>query len=236
MENYNETHISTLRNAYREYSELCGDALGFVIPKLESAKRAVEKTFGRNLICSIDSRIKTFESTIEKCKRRGYDISIESIKQNVLDVGGIRIVTPFRDDIFKVVDIIHHIPGINITKEKDYVTNPKANGYSSYHLQCLVEVYLPFSGGTQLVPIEIQIRDKAMDLWATVEHIIYYKNDEDNYETEESEFAQAAEILRRFDGFAIKHRDARFNKKHADDGNGPAVSDTILASPKNPAF
>ncbi len=219
MENY-ETNLSSLEDAYKEYTELCRDAIDFVLPKLRSAKRAFEKNSRRNLICSIDSRIKTFESTIEKCKRRGYDISIDSIKQNVLDVGGIRIVTPFRDDIFKVVDILHHIPGINVSKEKDYVTTPKDNGYSSYHMQCLVEVYSPDSGGTRLVPVEIQIRDKGMDLWATVEHIIYYKNAV-SHDKVGIKFKHIAEVLRQFDDLAIELRDLTKTDEpiKADDGS-----------------
>lgn len=204
MENY-EKNLSSLEDAYEEYAELCEDAIDFILPKLRSAKRAFEKNSRRNLICSIDSRIKTLDSTLEKCNRRNYGTSIEDIKQHVLDVGGIRIVTPFRDDVFKVVDILHHIPGINVSNEKNYVTNPKENGYSSYHIQCLVEVYSPLSGGTKLVPVEIQIRDKAMDLWATVEHIVYYKkNDSDEIG---AKFKIIAEVLRQFDDLAIELRD-----------------------------
>ena len=143
---------------------------------------------------------------MEKCKRRGYDTTIESIKANVLDVAGIRIITPFQDDIADVVEILHHVPGFNVEYEKDYVTTPKANGYRSYHMRIRVETYDPITGGTKLVPIEIQVRDKAMDLWATVEHIVKYKNDDPSPEVDER-FKHIADILIKFDEMAIKLRD-----------------------------
>ena len=176
-----------------------------------NVQRALENHEGRSPFDTVENRVKTFESTIEKCERKGYELSIDSIRENITDIAGIRILTPFRDDIYEVVEIPRHIPGINIYSEKDYVEKPKENGYSSYHIHARIEIYTPTdnkTGTTKFVPLEIQIRDKAMDLWATVEHIVKYKNNKCNTSDPKisQQFKQMADILRDFDEHAIKLR------------------------------
>lgn len=201
--------VSVLESQYEEYTVDCEAALSVTLAKIQNVKKVMKRSKTRDPFNSITQRIKTFKSVTEKCIRKGYELTIESIKANVLDVAGIRIITPFEDDINDVVEILHHIPGFNVEYEKDYVAAPKANGYRSYHMRIRVETYDPISGGTKLVPIEIQVRDKAMDLWATVEHIVKYKNDHPSPEVGE-QFKHIANILIQFDQMAIKLRD--FNK------------------------
>ena len=197
---------SVLKDEFKEYVAECEAALRITVAKIVNMREIIKMSNKRNPFNSIDDRIKTYDSVIEKCKRRNYPLSIESIKKNILDVAGIRIITPFKDDIYDVVEIFHHIPGFNIQAEKDYVKNPKKNGYSSYHMCMLVEIYSPVSGGSKLIPVEIQIRDKAMDLWATIEHIIGYKNSNPSPEAG-NQFKRIADILIRFDELAIELRD-----------------------------
>lgn len=169
-------------------------ALRTIMAKIENVSEFAKLYAEHNPFSAISSRIKTEESAIEKCERRGYN----SIRQ-LGDIAGVRITTPFRADIYDVVEILRHVPGINITSEKDYVETPKANGYSSYHLGVQVEIYSSLTGGTKLVPVEIQIRSKIMDAWATAEHIIKYKNQDPPAEAE-AEFKRAAEILNELEG------------------------------------
>jgi len=133
-------------------------------------------------------------------------MDIEHIRRNIQDIAGIRIVTLFRDDIYRVVEILHHIPGFNIDEEKDYVEHPKPNGYSSYHMNIRVEIYSPATGGSKLIPIEIQIRDKGMDYWASLEHVIKYKNDDPSPEVE-GLFKEVADIITRLSEKAIELRE-----------------------------
>ena len=190
-----------VKRAYEDYAAECESGGNITVTRIENVKRSLVKSEGRKVIESIKSREKTFDKVVEKCIRKGYanteeDINMDIIKKKVQDVYGIRIITTYEDDIYKVVKILHQIPGINIDPddEVDYVNNPKANGYSSYHLIARVEVYSHANGGSKLVPIEIQIRDLGMDYWAAVEHEIKYKNSCPPPEAE-AKFKQIAELL-----------------------------------------
>ncbi len=181
-------------------------ALNIALAKLENAAKSCEQNnSGYNLFSAIQHRIKSFDSIVEKCTRRGYELSLDSICKNILDIAGIRIITPFRDDVYSVVNILRHIPGIFILEEKDYVTSPKENGYTSYHLQAQLEVF-KIGNGTKLVPVEIQVRDKAMDLWATTEHIVKYKNSVASPDAAKH-YKRIAELLTKVDELAIELRD-----------------------------
>ncbi|MBQ3465254.1 GTP pyrophosphokinase family protein [Candidatus Saccharibacteria bacterium] len=203
IEPYN---LPVLEEAYKEYAMECEAALRLTMARILNLQEAFNKISDRSPFDSVNSRIKEFSSVIEKCKRRGYEIDIESIKENVRDVAGIRIITPFRDDIYTVAESIEHIPGINIVRKKDYVKEPKPNGYSSLHLHVQIEIYSPIQGGSKLIPIEIQIRDKSMDLWATIDHIINYRNNCPPPDAEEK-FLKMSRILTDFANTAIELRD-----------------------------
>ena len=203
---YREEDI-ILEEAFDSYAEECEDALNIALARIISAQRAIERASGDSPVDFIDSRVKTFESTREKCTRKSYDMTIDSIKKNVRDIAGIRIMTVFRDEIYAVVKMLHHIPGINVEDEKDYVKNPKPNGYSSYHMHVLIETWNPVVNGTKLIPIEIQIRSKSMDYWASAEHKLKYKNDEADPRVTEL-FKSLTDSLAKSDEIAIQLRDA----------------------------
>lgn len=198
--------LAELEKAYSEYVTDCESALRLTLARILNLQEAFSRLQDRNPLNSVTSRIKEFNSVIEKCKRKGYDISIDSIKENIRDIAGIRIITVFRDDVYEVAKQIKRVPGINIVTEKDYIKNPKSNGYSSLHLQVQIEIYSPIQGTSKLIPLEIQIRDKSMDLWASVEHIVKYKNDDPMPGVEER-FQKMARILKEFADTAIELRD-----------------------------
>ena len=106
--------------------------------------------YNYNPIEHIESRIKTPESIIRKCKKRGYPITYKSIVENINDIAGIRIICSFIPDIYKIIEMFENSKDITIIKKKDYIKNPKENGYSSF-------------------------RTIAMDFWASLEHKIKYK-------------------------------------------------------------
>lgn len=116
-------------------------------------------------------RVKTVASIKEKMTRRV--ISPEVIETDMQDIAGIRIVTQFVDDIYKVVDLIHRREDMTVIEERDYIKNAKPSGYRSYHMVISYTVYLP-TGPKKLIA-EIQIRTLAMNFWATVEHTLNYK-------------------------------------------------------------
>ncbi|ROV57940.1 GTP pyrophosphokinase family protein, partial [Limosilactobacillus reuteri] len=116
-------------------------------------------------------RVKTVDSIKEKMARRV--ISSDVIEIDMQDIAGIRIVTQFVDDIYKVVDLIHARDDMEVVEERDYIQNAKPSGYRSYHMVISYTVYLP-EGPKKLIA-EIQIRTMAMNFWATVEHTLNYK-------------------------------------------------------------
>ena len=128
-----------------------------------------------NPIDSIKSRIKTPRSIIGKLKRRGYPISLQSMMENLNDIGGIRVICPFIADIYTVADMLMRQDDLTLLEKKDYIRSPKPNGYRSLHL--ILEVPIFLSEATKPVRIELQLRTIAMDFWASLEHQLRYKSD-----------------------------------------------------------
>lgn len=126
-------------------------------------------------IDSIKSRIKTPRSIINKLKRRGFPITLQSMMANLNDIGGIRVICPFIEDIYVVADMLIRQDDLTLIERKDYIENPKPNGYRSLHLILQVPIFL--SDRTQPVRIELQLRTIAMDFWASLEHQLRYKAD-----------------------------------------------------------
>ena len=127
----------------------------------------------RNPISFIKTRVKKPESIYRKLQKLGYEFSAENIQERLNDVAGIRVVCAFIDDIYTVADLLASQDDIKILKIKDYIKNPKPNGYRSYHM--IVEVPVFFSRGKTPMRAEIQIRTNGMDFWATLEHQLRYK-------------------------------------------------------------
>lgn len=195
-----------LQYEFDQYALECQSALDLAMVRIENARRMIVADPTRyDPFDRIEGRVKTFDSTIKKCGRKGYGLDIKEIKRNIKDIAGIRIITIFRDEIEQVADLIAKIPGMNVVSREDYVDSPKENGYSSLHLEVQVEIYSP-GGGSKLVPIEIQIRDKSMNLWASVEHKVKYKK-KNHSPKAEFYFKKMAEILAEFDEVAMQFRD-----------------------------
>lgn len=126
-----------------------------------------------NPVEHIKSRLKSYDSASKKLISKGYDVTVKNIKEHVHDMVGLRIVCSFLSDVKKIVEIIEDSDQITVHNKKDYITNPKDTGYSSYHLNVYVPVYL--IDGVELIEAEIQIRTVAMDFWASLDHKITYK-------------------------------------------------------------
>lgn len=132
----------------------------------------------RNPIEYMKSRVKTPGSIMEKLRRRGFEISIESAKKNLNDIAGIRVICSFVGDIYDIAEMLIRQDDIKLIEEKDYIRNPKPNGYRSLHL--VVEIPIFFSDHEESVRVEVQIRTIAMDFWASLEHKLYYKKSGDS--------------------------------------------------------
>ena len=141
--------------------------------KLEIIQEEFKVLYNYDLINQITSRVKSPESIIKKMYRKDVDLTYRNLVENVNDIAGIRIICTTKDDIFLIKDLIQNLVNVKILKEKDYVTNPKESGYSSYHVLAAVPVNI----GKDVIDIkvEVQIRTQVMDLWSNIEHDIKYK-------------------------------------------------------------
>ena len=150
-------------------------ALQTLLTELNILIKEYESVNKINPVEHIKSRIKTSESAYEKLRRKGYPETIENLVLHVHDMVGVRIVCSFKSDVYEIVNIIKNSKMFTVKKEQDFIKNPKESGYSSYHINVLVPVYL--NGKVEHIEAEIQIRTSAMDFWATLEHKIRYKFD-----------------------------------------------------------
>lgn len=129
----------------------------------------------RNHIETIKTRLKSPESIIEKLQRKNYPISVASIESNLDDVAGVRVICPFIQDIYILYQCLCKQDDIRIVEIKDYIKNPKPNGYRSLHL--IIEVPIFLQNEKRLMRVEVQLRTIAMDFWASLEHRLRYKKD-----------------------------------------------------------
>lgn len=150
-----------------------------------------------NPIESIQSRIKKPISIAKKLKKIGKTMTLDTITENLNDIAGVRVICSFIDDIYKISDMIAKQDDIIVLEIRDYIKNPKPNGYRSYHM--IVEVPVFFSECKQLMRVEIQIRTVAMDFWASLEHRLKYKNNLADAEKIVNELKDCADVIAKTD-------------------------------------
>ena len=141
--------------------------------KLENLDDEFQMKHRRNPIHHMQSRMKTIRSIMEKLQRKHLQQSITSAVDNLTDIAGIRVICSYLQDVYTVADLLTSQDDVHVVKVRDYIKSPKSNGYRSLHLVVEVPVYL--SEGRLAVPVEVQIRTIAMDFWATLEHSLRYK-------------------------------------------------------------
>jgi ppGpp synthetase/RelA/SpoT-type nucleotidyltranferase len=194
--------IEELKEEYSAYSLECEAAMDVLLARIRNLQRGMTASKERILIDGVTNRVKTFDSCIAKLRRNKKELTAENLR-SLRDVAGIRVITPFRDDIYTVVRALENQTGIYIERRKDYVANPKENGYMSYHLTILMETF--FLDRKVNVPVEVQIRDVSMNLWASLEHTLNYKK-KTTSPTATKAFKELAEYLTSFDDKAIELR------------------------------
>ena len=156
----------------------------FAIMEIETRLKVLNEEFSReykrNPFESIKSRLKSPESIYEKLERKGYPITVENIREHLTDVAGLRVICSFPDDIYRLADLVIRQDDILLLRKKDYIQNPKDNGYRSLHLILSVPIFL--SNEKKYMKAEVQFRTIAMDFWASLEHKLKYKKDVNNAE------------------------------------------------------
>ena len=172
-------------------------AIREVKTKLEVLNDELSVRNQRNPIEMIKSRVKKPMSIVEKLQRRGLPISLESMVDHLDDVAGIRVICSFLDDIYEVADMLVRQDDITVIAIKDYIKNPKPNGYRSYHM--IVEIPVFFSDCKKPMRVEVQIRTIAMDFWASLDHQLKYKKEVVNEQEISEELRQCAEVIAQTD-------------------------------------
>ena len=141
--------------------------------KLEILNNEFKQAHQYNPIEHITSRIKSPESIARKIRKKGLELTVENIVKYVNDVAGVRIICSFTSDIYRIASSISNQDDDTVLRVKDYIANPKPNGYMSYHMIVSIPIFL--TNDVIDTKVEIQIRTIAMDFWASLEHKIYYK-------------------------------------------------------------
>lgn len=172
-------------------------AIREVKTKLEVLNDELSVRNQRNPIEMIKSRVKKPISVVEKLQRKGYEVSVESMMEHLDDVAGIRVICSFVDDIYQVADMLMRQDDIKVIAIKDYIKNPKANGYRSYHM--IVEIPVFFSNEKKFMRVEVQIRTIAMDFWASLDHQLKYKKEVTDSAQISEELRKCAEVIAQTD-------------------------------------
>ena len=150
-------------------------AIKEVVTKFEVLDEEFSLQYDRDPISSIQSRLKSVSSIYGKLKRRGIPITVENIETKLSDIAGIRVICPFLEDVYYLERALLAQDDIQLIERKNYIENPKANGYRSLHLIIAVPIFL--SKEKRIMKVEVQIRTIAMDSWASLEHQLRYKKD-----------------------------------------------------------
>lgn len=183
------THILQFNEMLARYKAASQE----ITTKLEILRNDFNTRQYRNPIESIQTRIKRPASIVGKMKARGMDITLESIEKELNDIAGIRVVCSFIDDIYMVAEKLLAQDDLRLIRVKDYIKNPKPNGYRSYHM--VVEVPVFFLDAKQPMRVEIQIRTVAMDFWASLEHEMKYKKQIKNSAAISEELRRCAQTI-----------------------------------------
>ena len=207
------------RNEMMKYS--C--AIRELKTKLEVLNDELSVRNQRNPIEMIRSRVKKPQSIFEKLKRRGLPVTVESMRENLDDIAGVRVICSFIDDIYDVSRMLARQDDIRVIAIKDYIRSPKVNGYRSYHM--ILEVPVFFSNCKQYIRAEVQIRTIAMDFWASLDHQLKYKKDIGDVSDQISEeLRQCAETIAATDQRMLNIRRSIESQGAFSDKYGKALS------------
>lgn len=175
----------TLRNQYKS-------AIKEIATKLDILDDEFRIHKDYTPIHSMEARLKSIDSTVEKLQRRGLPVTLDGMR-DLTDIAGIRVICNYVDDLYTMADLLLRQDDIELIARKDYIASPKESGYRSLHLVVLVPVFQ--ATRTERIPVEIQLRTIAMDTWASLEHELKYKKQGDIGEEDRAQLVACAEML-----------------------------------------
>lgn len=190
--------------------------------RLKVLNEEFSRMYNRNPFESIKSRLKAPASIYEKMARKGHQVTVENIREYLTDVAGLRVICSFPDDIYRLADLLVRQDDFILLREKDYIRNPKRNGYRSLHLILHVPIFL--SHEKKYIKTEVQFRTIAMDFWASLEHKLKYKKAVADTEEIEGQLKACADSIERLDYQMQDIRD-KIDQSHDMDGPDRAYAD-----------
>ncbi|MFD2115740.1 GTP pyrophosphokinase family protein [Paenibacillus yanchengensis] len=205
----------------------------FALQELETKVEILKEEFhllhDYNPIEHTKSRVKSIESIINKMQRKAVPFSLTSIKEHLYDIAGMRITCSFISDIYRVCDMLSKQSDLKVIEIKDYIKDPKPNGYRSLHM--IVEIPVFMSNGVEYVRVEVQVRTIAMDFWASLEHKIFYKYNKDVPDELLSELKEAAENANKLDKQMERlNRDIAAIKEQQEDNEEEELARLLLSN------
>ena len=211
---------SELKNWARDYAMPYKELMAYyrcammeVETKFNVLNEELSLLYDRNPIETIKARLKSPESIVDKAVRKNIPLTVDSIEKNLHDIAGLRIICSFPSDIYMLADALLRQEDVTLIERKDYIQNPKPNGYRSLHL--IIETPIFLHNQTRMMKVEVQFRTIAMDWWASLEHKIRYKKDLKDDEAIARELFSCAEM-----GAELDQRMERIHKN----ANAPGES------------
>ena len=220
-----DDHHLTMEELRADYAQIRGvyaAAIREINARLQTLDSEFSYKFRHNPIHHIESRIKSLNSIIKKLHSIGVPVSIINAKKNLHDIAGVRVVCRYVDDIYKIADLLLSQDDISLILEKNYIKNPKDNGYRSLHIVVDVPVYM--TEGKLFIPVEIQIRTVAMDFWATLEHGIRYKATEEVPAKIVQELRECADVITDTD-YKMQEIFKALQMVHDKEDDGPVIEE-----------
>ena len=178
-------------------NHLYRSALKMAVALLEILDEEFATMYDHSPIHHIEYRIKTLESISEKLQRRGFEVTIDNIFAHIQDVAGVRVICNYLDDIYYMRRLLTRTESFGIQRETDYIKEPKETGYRSLHL--ILDVPIVISEGTLHLPVEVQLRTIAMDMWASLEHELRYKSERNFSENDAARLRLCSEAIGEID-------------------------------------
>ena len=191
------TDITDTLQEFMALQQLYDAGIKEVRTKLEILDDEFKIKHDHNPIHHMEYRLKSVNSILGKLEKRGLEVSLDSIVTNLTDIAGVRVICNYVSDVYKIADLLIKQSDIKLIAKKDYIKHPKENGYRSLHL--VVEVPIFLAAKVQPTTVEIQIRTIAMDFWASLEHHLRYKADNEVPDGVRDELIECAKTISNLD-------------------------------------
>ena len=191
------TDITDTLQEFMALQQLYDAGIKEVRTKLEILDDEFKIKHDHNPIHHMEYRLKSVNSILGKLEKRGLEVSLDSIVTNLTDIAGVRVFCNYVSDVYKIADLLIKQSDIKLIAKKDYIKHPKENGYRSLHL--VVEVPIFLAEKVQPTTVEIQIRTIAMDFWASLEHHLRYKADNEVPDGVRDELIECAKTISNLD-------------------------------------